>query len=140
MGNTKILLISAFVLLALGYGAGRYVQPPKEITKVEVQEKEVIRKDIQVVTKEIIRPDGTKEIVTTSTDKSVEKKDKVLETLISKPSEKQWMVGIGASPLKYYETYSVKVDRRILGPFFIGGQYIRNKSDNIGLANVTMEF
>lgn len=140
MDKLKIVVISSLVLFGLGYGIGRYIQPPKEVTKVEIQEREVVRKDIQVVTKEIIRPDGTKETVIVSNDRSVEKKDKQIETVISKPAEKQWLVGVGVNPLAYYETYSVQVDRRVLGQFFVGGQYIRNKSDNIGLINIKMEF
>lgn len=140
MGNAKVLLVSSLALILIGYGIGRYVQAPKEVTKVEVQEHEVVRNNVVTVTKEITKADGTKETVTTVVDKSVEKKDKQIESIVSKPTEKQWLIGAGVNPLKYYETYSFKVDRRIFGPVFVGGQYIRNKSDNIGLANITMEF
>lgn len=140
MANFKVIVIVAVILFGAGYGAGRYLQPPKEITKIEVQEHEVVKNNIVTVTKEITKADGTKEIVTTVVDKSIEKKDKQIESIVSKPTERQWLVGLGVNPLKYTETYSVKVDRRILGPLFLGGQYIRNKSDNIGLLTATMEF
>ena len=140
MDNFKVITIVAVVLFGAGYGTGRYLQPPKEITKIEVQEHQVIRNNVVTVTKEITKADGTKETVTTVVDKSVEKKDKQVESIVSKPAEKQWLVGIGVNPLTYTETYSVKVDRRVLGPLFLGGQYIRNKSDNIGLVTATMEF
>jgi len=140
MENFKVIATGSLILLALGYGVGRYVQPAKEITKIEQVEKEVIKKDVVTVTKEVTRPDGTKETVTTTTDNSVEQKDKQFESTVSKPTEKQWLIGLGVNPIKYTETYSVRVDRRVLGPLFLGGQYIRNKSDNIGLVTATMEF
>lgn len=140
MGNFKVIAGIALLMLVVGYGVGRYVQPPKEITKIETQEHEVIRNNVVTVTKEITKADGTKETITTVVDKSVEKKDKTLESIVSKPVEKQWLASVGMNPIAPTATYSVKVDRRILGPIFVGGQYIRNKSDNIGLLNITMEF
>ena len=140
MENIKVISITALVLFAVGYGVGRYVQPAKEITKVEIQEKEVIKNNVVTQIKEITKPDGTKETVTVVVDKSESKKDKQIESVISKNTEKQWLIGIGVNPLSYYETYSFKVDRRILGNVFIGAQYIRNKQDNIGLINITGEF
>ena len=61
------------VIGLVGYGIGRYAQPGK----VEVKEtiKEVIKKDVVTVVKEIVRPDGTKETETTTTDRSTETSD-----------------------------------------------------------------
>lgn len=140
MNNIKTIAIVAIVLFVSGYGAGRYFQPPRIETKIEVQEKEVIKKDVVTVIKEITKPDGTKELVTVITDKSTEKKDKQFESVVSKPAEKQWLASVGVNPFAVTDTYSAKIDRRVLGPIFVGGQYIRHKSDNLGLLNITMEF
>ena len=140
MDNFKIKIIAGLALLAAGFLGGRYLTPPKEITKVEVQEKEVIKKDIVTVTKEVTRPDGSKEVVTTTTDTSVEKKDKQLESIISKPVEKQWFITAGASKdLSAFEKtiYQASVNRRILGPLYLGIQ--ANTNQEIGI-NVGMEF
>lgn len=140
MENVKVITIGSLVLLGVGYGFGRYVLPANEVTKIEQVEHEVVRNNVITITKEVTKADGTKETVTTVVDKSVEKKDKQVESIVSKPIENRWLVGLGVNPIKYTETYSVRVDRRILGPLFIGGQYIRNKSDNIGLITAAMEF
>lgn len=137
--NIKAIAIGGLILLSAGFLIGRYVSPPKEIIKTEIQEKEVIKKDIVTVVKEITKADGTKEVVTTTTDKSIEKKDKQIESLVSKSVEKKWLIGVGVNPIAPSATYSARVDIRVLGPVFIGGQYIRNKSDNVGLVNLTVE-
>lgn len=140
MENVKLLGASALIFLLVGYGVGRYVQPAKEVVKTEVVQHEVTKKQIVTVVKEVTKPDGTKESTTTTTDNSIENKESKASSLSSKPTEKQWLFGVGANPLAYYQTYSIKVDRRVLGPFFLGGQYTRDRSENIGLVNVTMEF
>ena len=136
----KQLLIVSAIMLAVGFLGGRYVAPPKEITKVEVQEREVIKKDVVTVVKEVTRPDGSKETTTTTTDKSTEKKDKEAESIVSKPVEKQWFVTAGASKdLSDFEKtiYQAGVNRRILGPIYVGIQ--ANTNQEIGI-NIGMEF
>ncbi len=140
MDNIKQIIVIGLTIFALGYYLGGKYQSPKEITKVEVQEHEVIKNNIITVTKEITKADGTKETVTTVVDKSIEKKDKQVESIVSKTIQKQWLVGLGVNPFSYTDTYSAQINRRVLGPFSVGVQYIRNKSENIGLTNIMMEF
>jgi len=120
--NIKAVGIGAVILLALGFLGGRYVAPPKEVIKTEVQEKEVIKKDVVTVTKVITRPDGTKEEVTTTTDKSQERKNKTTEILAKTGAEKQWHIsaGLERASLTSANIYSLQVERRILGPFSAG--------------------
>lgn len=123
MNNTKAILLASFVLLAVGFLGGRYLAPPKEITKVEVEEREVIRKDIQTVIKEVVRPDGTKETTTTTTDNSTEKKDRKFESVVQKQAEKQWLISAGATRASLTDqqtTYQLMLQRRVLGPAFAG--------------------
>ena len=69
--NWKTLGIYTIVVAALAVSATKRLWPTID-TKVTVQEKEVIRKDVQTVIKEVVKPDGTKETVTTIVDKSKE--------------------------------------------------------------------
>jgi hypothetical protein len=138
--NTKAILLASFVLLSVGFLGGRYLAPPKEITKIEVEEKEVIRKDIQTIIKEVVRPDGTKETTTTTTDNSVEKKDRKSETLVQKQAEKQWLISAGASRASFTQQdtlYQVMAQRRVLGPVFAGVSVSTDKQ--VGLV-LTAEF
>ncbi len=94
----KILIFVAVVAVAgvVGYGFGRYVQPPKVTEKVVTIEKEVIKVETQIVEKKVYvkvdnvdtkteiviikRPDGTEETKTTIVDKSVIKEQDQNET------------------------------------------------------------
>jgi hypothetical protein len=117
--KNKYIAIGAVVLLVLGYSIGRYITPPTEITKTEIEEREVIKRDIVTVVKEVTRPDGTKETITETTDKSKEKRDKTVESLVSIPKEKQWHIsaGVERAKLDSVDIYSLTVERRI----FLGG-------------------
>lgn len=135
----KYIVASLVAVLLIGYSIGRYVNPPKEITKVEVQEREVVRKDVQTIVKEITRPDGTKETVTETTDKSVEKKDKSIESIAIKPLEKQWHASLGAERnfTEEKNIYSMTIERRIFLSGFAGVRV--NTEKEVGLV-LGMEF
>lgn len=131
--NTLILLVLVAVASA---GITRYYFPQVEFKNVEVT-KEVVRNDIRTIVKEVVRPDGTKEIITETTDKSVKKESSTSETQIS--AKKQWMFDIGARrSLKDPEImYDLQVQRRILGPFFLGA---KASTDHTVGVSIGMEF
>lgn len=146
MNDYLKLALAALLIGGLGYAAGRYVQPAKvEIKKeVEVKEVEVTRKNIVTVTHEEKRPDGTVITDSRTEDKSTEAtrtdtKSKESTTITNvKP---QWKVSGGAG-VKYNEislqpVYTVGVERRILGPIFVGA-YGRTDKE-VGLS-VSVEF
>lgn len=139
MDKIKIYAIVSLILLVTGYGLGRYVQPPQEVIKTEIQEREVVRKDIVTIVKEITKPDGTKETVTTTTDNTVERKDTKTEHLETKIVEKQWFIaaGVARESLVSENIYQLSVNRRILGPIYAG--LSANTEKQFGL-NVGMEF
>lgn len=127
-------LIGLSVALVVGYGVGRYLQPAEIRVKKEqvIKEVEVVRKDIVIVEHEVKRPDGTTTIERRTEDRSVERTDTNTqnkeETRIvnTKP---QWKIqgGIGmnyssAQLDSLKPIYSVGVERRILGPIFVGIQ------------------
>lgn len=132
---TLILSIS-LILLAVGYGVGRYLQPARiEIKKEQV---EVVKKDIKIVEKLITRPDGTTEKETITEDKTKTEKE-TLESSLTINKKPDWKVsglsGLDLSSKSQF--YGVQVDRRIIGPVFVGVTATTNKT--IGLS-VGMEF
>lgn len=118
--NIKTVAIYTLVVAALSIGATKYFWPTVD-TKLTIQEKEVIKKDIQTVIKEVVKPDGTKETITTIIDHSKESSSKTLEQIVNKKND--WYVAAGAEA-KVTElqalSYKIEVNRRILGDVFLG--------------------
>lgn len=144
----NLLKVALGVLLAagLGYAFGRYAQPAKvEIKKeVQIKEVEVTRKNVVTVTREEKRPDGTVIIDTRTVDTSTEavnRTSKEKESTVVTSLKPQWRVGGGVG-MKYNEVklepvYTLGVERRILGPVFVGA-YGRTDKE-VGLT-VSVEF
>ena len=119
--NWKTLGIYTIVAAALAVSATKRLWPTID-TKVTVQEKEVIRKDVQTVIKEVVKPDGTKETVTTIVDKSKESSIKKSEEIVMKKND--WFVAAGAE-MRLNDlqnpVYKIEANRRILGDIYLGG-------------------
>ena len=119
--NWKTLGIYTIVVAALAVSATKRLWPTVD-TKVTVQEKEVIRKDVQTVIKEVVKPDGTKETVTTIVDKSKESSVKKSEEIVMKKND--WFVAAGAE-MRLNDlqnpVYKIEANRRILGDIYLGG-------------------
>ena len=119
--NWKTLGIYTIVVAALAVSATKRLWPTID-TKVTVQEKEVIRKDVQTVIKEVVKPDGTKETVTTIVDKSKESSIKKSEEIVMKKND--WFVAAGAE-MRLNDlqnpVYKIEANRRILGGIYLGG-------------------
>lgn len=134
----KNLLIALGVGLLIG-AAGMYVLNKPETKTVQVEvEKEVVKKDVVTIVKEIVRPDGTKETTTTSTDKSTEKRDST-SSLVQTTAKKDWLLGVTASvlPDDLKPVYGILAQRRVLGPAFLGLGLNTNKQ---AILNVAIEF
>lgn len=128
----KTVAITAALALLLGIGLGSQLFP-KTKTEIVETEKEVIKKDVVTVVKEIIRPDGSKEVVTTTTDKSKEKKSSSSTT---KVLASNYHVSLKAETgnIKFSElVYSVQVEKRIIGDLFIGASISTNKQVGLSL-------
>jgi len=139
--NTKTLIIVALLLGLVGYAVGRYVQPPQVVTKeVEViKEVEVVKREVKTVIKEVVRPDGTKETTTSidETSKETSRRDAENRKDVTVVSEKaQWKAGImaKASLTNVIPVYGFQVERRILGPFFVGAQGWGDQSAGLSLS------
>ena len=139
MTNLKTWIISIVAVAALAYATGRYLQPAKvEIKEVE-KIVEVIKRDVHTVIREVVRPDGSKEVVTVIDDKTREtnKKESSKETIITniKP---QWRVqGIADLTHLAAPVYGVGIERRILGPVFAGAFVKANREYGV---SVSLEF
>lgn len=127
----KSAAIYTLIVAALAVSATKRLWPTID-TKLTIQEKEVIKKDIQTVIKEVVKPDGTKETVTTIVDRSKESSKKTLEQIVTKKND--WFVAAGAeAKLNELNTpsYKVEVNRRIIGDIFVGAT--ANTQGTVGL-------
>lgn len=126
MTKTNIA-IALLVCIGLGYGIGRYVQP----AKVEVKEttKEVIKRDVVTVVKEITRPDGTKETETRTEDRSTETSDTAKNSKVT-AQRPAWKVNgmIGYVSDKSKTEYGVMVQKDYIGPVSLGAYATTEKT------------
>jgi hypothetical protein len=142
----RIGLLS-LVLLGVGYGAGKFSNPAKVITKTEIkevvkvveskQQKKDVNKKIVVIT----RPDGTKESTTTIEDKTVTDSNKTID--VSKESKSETIttrdLGLSVQALalaKFNDInnreYGVLIKKRIISN--ISGSILVTDKKTIGLA------
>jgi len=126
--KNKLAVVVALATLTLGVYLGRTYFP-----KTQVVEKEVIKKDIQTVVKEIVRADGTKETVTTIVDNSTESSSRTVQ---APALPKKWKVGatVDKSSILGTPVYGVQIDRRIIGPVFAGIKVNTDKQIGIGIS------
>lgn len=123
------------------YTAKRFSPSIKTETIEKVVEKEVIKKDIQVVTR--IIKDGKVIEETTTTDKSTlitdKKTDKKDITIIAAPKLADWHISIATNKLvtNSEALYQLQIERRILGNIFVGGNI---NTKNTHMLTLGMEF
>lgn len=135
----KTIIFVGFILLALGYLIGRYLQPAKiEIKKEEViKEVEVLKKDIKIVEREVVRPDGTKEKERIIEDRSQEtvKKEKESKEKTSVSNKPDWKVsGIAGIDNFGQNVYGLQVERRVFGPVFVGVVGLTSKTAGLTIS------
>jgi len=126
--NYKAALIALIIAIGSHYTAYWYgSKKPAQII-----EKEVIKRDVQTIIKEVTRPDGSKIIETIIIDKSKETASKSVPVFAP---DKQWVIGA------YYKlnnpTYALLISRRLLGP--ISASAFGDLTGNIYLG-VNIEF
>jgi len=142
----KKIAIMVLVALGLGYAVGRYVQPASiKIVKEEVIKiVDRINKDVVTIIEKITRPDGTVEEKTTIIDKTQyehyqQQQTNESTTIVSQKA--QWKVqglaGIRIDDFRGPQIYGVGIERRIIGPVFVG--VWGNTDKQVGLS-VGLEF
>lgn len=138
MNNIFKLILGLVMVGCLGYGIGRYIQPAKVETKEVEVIKEVIKKDIEIVVREVEHPDGTKERTTTTKDKSVEtsKKDTKKEMIVTENNKSQWkahaLIGADIKDVSRL-LYGAQIERRVLGNLSIGAWGLTNQTVGVSV-------
>lgn len=134
--NWKNIAIYTIVVAVVSAAATRYYWPQIQ-TQIKIEEKEVIKKDVRTIIRERTNPDGSTEKETEIIDKSKEKITKEFQSITVK--KKDWFVAGGATinidDVK--PVYNLQVNRRILGPFYLGASV--NTRKDIGV-QVGFEF
>lgn len=147
-----LLLISAFLITgALGFGFGKYSAPTKvvEVEKIKtvtvekVVEKKAEKKNVKTVV--VQAPDGTTTTTTTDTStvdtntntdtNTVATDEKKKTTTYSRPNWRLAALG-GFDPNGNIgkPIYGGSIERRILGPIFVGAFGMSNKSFGVSLS------
>jgi len=138
------IVLSLISVALVGYAVGRYVQPNKVVKEVKEVEVEKVRTEYRTIVKTVSKPDGTKEVTETTENISVNENLNLTESKTTIDNLKpQWKVGalVGKTSIESSLTYGLQVERRILGPFFVGvlGTTNEQKDSLVGLS-VSMEF
>lgn len=129
------IAIAAIVCAVLGYSFGRYAQPTK-VETVEVT-KEVVKRDVVTVVKEVVRPDGTKETETTTTDKTTETSNTSNSTKTAQRSAYKVNVMAGYLSDKGKTEYGIMVQKNFMGPISLGAYATTEKTVGV---TVGLEF
>lgn len=131
--SNKTVVILVIVTAAVAFGTGRWLAPTKVETKTveRVVERRVVVTDVdrKEITKKVQKPDGTTETVTEIVDRSKIKEDtdKVSDSKTTTVTERdrtsllvRGMIGANLSSWSSGPEYGIGVDRRVLGPVWLG--------------------
>lgn len=137
MIRRELLPIGLAVAFALGFATSRYLRREPDV-KIEYKDKVIKELDVITKYKIITKPDGTKIEEGVKVDKS--KTARQIEYGRTERKLSQWRAtagyDIGLSDLKG-RPWHLGVERRVLGPIWLGGAY----SSNMGvIATLSMEF
>ena len=122
MKSTLIKIGGVVLLLAFMFGLGRYTAP------VKIEEKQIVTKETEFITREIVKPDGT--IVKETIKKDTSTKEN--QTIVDNKK-----AGFKVSVIPQYNfdtkktTYGATVEKRIIGNIFAGIYVDTNKSVGI---------
>ncbi len=128
--NLKQITIYSIFLIVGTAALTRYLWPSIQ-TQIKIEEKEVVRNDVRTIIKERTKSDGTKETETEIIDRTIKEKDKHYTAITTK--KKDWFIAGGASinPNDVRPVYNLQVNRRIIGPFYLGASV--NTRKDVGL-------
>lgn len=118
MNNIKNIIIATVLALGIGYAFGRYKTP----ARVEVQEKQVIVKETEVIVREVKQADGT--VIRETITKDTTRKENNKSNKTSNQKSKYLISGMaGYSFTDKKENYGAAVQMRLGGTPFFGGVY-----------------
>lgn len=129
----KNVAIAIVITAALSAVVTRYYFPKLQMQTVEV-EKEVVKNNVVTVTKIVKEKDGTETTEITTVDKSTKKSED--SKVVSIAASKDWMISASAQTdfkegLK--PVYGLQVQRRILGPFYLGATANTDKAIGVSV-------
>jgi hypothetical protein len=148
MENWQKILVAILVSAVVGFAFGKYALPGKVQIKTQEVEKivTVVQHDTVTETHEVKRPDGTVITDTTIKDRdtantSTVDTKKSSETITNqKPQWKvQGLVGLSTKDLGQ-PAYGVGVERRIIGPIFVGAWGLSKSTEQTAGLSVSLEF
>lgn len=128
MKSTLIKIGGVVLLLAFMFGLGRYTAPAK------IEEKQIVTKETEYITREIVKPDGTVVKETIKKDTATKENQTVVDNK---------KAGFKVSLIPQYSfdtkktTYGATVEKRIMGNIFVG--IYADTDKKIG-ATISMEF
>ena len=128
MNNLKNIIIAAVLALGIGYAFGRYKVP----AKVEIQEKQVIVKETEVIVREVKQADGTVIRETITKDTARKENDKSNKVSNAKSKYLGSLI-VSYDTEKKKEQFGGAVQMRIGDTPFFGG-VIYNKNPGVVLS------
>ena len=127
-------IIGAVAIVGIFIGGYQVGISTESKTSIVETEKEVKQNNVITVTKEVKKPDGTIETVTTTTDKSKETTEKKSDIVVSQARNNLYHVAIAADTLIKGDDkrlFSLTVERVIISNFSAGLKVDTNK--NVGV-------
>lgn len=111
--NNKTIAIIIVISAVAGGAITRYYMP-----KTVTVEHETTKTVTVTHTEEKTLPDGTKVVDSTTTENQSKQDSKTTQ---SSPDNKKWLVMLGAGTgVNLQPFYQIQVNRRLLGPLFVG--------------------
>lgn len=128
--TTLGLLVVVAILSAV---VTKYYFPRIETQTVETT-KEIVKTDIVTVTKIIENKDGSKETTTTTTDHTSKNETSSSSKTVA-ATNKDWMVSVSGDikTTTRDQYYELQVQRRILGPFYLGAKASTNQTVGVSV-------
>lgn len=128
--NLKSLIFPTLAATIAGLLVHYYL--PRIETKVVTKTETIVQNNVRTITKIIERPDGSKETVIDSVDKSTV--DKTKSKTSTKFAQKNWHISgsiLTNFKAKNVPEYQIEAQKRILGPFYIGA--LLSSEQKVGL-------
>jgi hypothetical protein len=146
MTNPRLFAFLLILMVLVGYAIGRYAQPAKVVTKTQVvtQVHDVVHEKIHKVIVTVTAPNGTKTTTTTIDNGSVindQSNTQSNSSTVTTYDKTQWSVGalanVDLTKGISAPSYGIQVERRILGPVWVGAYGLANASGGL---SVSLEF
>lgn len=128
MKDTLIKIGGVALLLAFMFGLGRYTAPAK------IEEKQIVTKETEYITREIVKPDGTIVKETIKKDTAIKENQTIVD---NKKSDYKVSIIPQYNFADKKMIYGASVEKRIIGNVFAGLYADTNTS--VGLT-ISMEF